>query len=97
MQKKAKLLKRSEQDAIWEIAHQRNAKRVLNLMIELQGLWVKLGQYLSIQAHILPKAYTNAFRQLQDSLPPRPLKEVSYAHKWKFHLHLEFFDSFSIR
>lgn len=63
---------------MWEKAHLRNARRVLNLIIELEGLWVKLGQYLSTRADVLPQAYTTLLKQLQDSLPPRPLEEVQY-------------------
>lgn len=63
---------------MWEKAHQRNARRVLNLIIELEGLWVKLGQYLSTRADVLPEAYITLLKQLQDSLPPRPLEEVQY-------------------
>lgn len=61
---------------MWEKAHERNARRVLNLMVELEGLWVKLGQYLSTRADVLPAAYIRLLRQLQDALPPRPLQEV---------------------
>ncbi|KAL3587249.1 hypothetical protein D5086_014116 [Populus alba] len=65
---------RSEE--IWKRAHERNAKRVRNMMIQLGGLWVKLGQYLSTRADVLPSAYISLLKQLQDSLPPRPLQEV---------------------
>ncbi|KAH9699129.1 hypothetical protein KPL71_024225 [Citrus sinensis] len=58
-------------------AHERNPKRVLNLIIKLEGLWVKLGQYLCTRANVLPEAYISLLKQLQDSLPPRPVQEVS--------------------
>jgi aarF domain-containing kinase len=45
-------------------------------MIELEGLWVKMGQYLSTRADVLPEPYITVLKQLQDSLPPRPLEEV---------------------
>jgi aarF domain-containing kinase len=61
---------------MWEKAHERNAKRILKLIIEMEGLWVKLGQYMSTRADVLPPAYINNLKQLQDSLPPRPLEEV---------------------
>ena len=67
----------SRRDDLWEGTHERNAKRVLDLMIQLEGLWVKLGQYLSTRADALPDAYVRLLKQLQDSLPPRPLKEVT--------------------
>ncbi|XP_077238547.1 ABC1 family protein [Tasmannia lanceolata] len=76
VQKREKWFSRGKKAILLEKAHERNAKRVLSLIIELEGLWVKLGQYLSTRADVLPEAYISLLRQLQDSLPPRPLKEV---------------------
>ncbi|XP_015885194.1 uncharacterized protein LOC107420689 [Ziziphus jujuba] len=76
IQQREKWTSKSKRAALWERAHERNAKRVLNLIVELEGLWVKLGQYLSTRADVLPQAYIDLLRQLQDSLPPRPLQEV---------------------
>lgn len=76
MQKRVQWANGSKKNTIWEKTHERNARRVLNLMIELEGLWVKLGQYLSTRADVLPEAYISVLKQLQDSLPPRSLKEV---------------------
>ncbi|KAK6137173.1 hypothetical protein DH2020_029081 [Rehmannia glutinosa] len=76
LQMKEKWTKKSKRADLWEKAHECNARRVLNLIVELEGLWVKLGQYLSTRADVLPPAYIRLLRQLQDSLPPRPLQEV---------------------
>lgn len=76
IQQREKWTNKARRAALWEKAHERNAKRLLSLIIELEGLWVKLGQYLSTRADVLPEAYISLLRQLQDSLPPRPLKEV---------------------
>ncbi|RXH91884.1 hypothetical protein DVH24_020907 [Malus domestica] len=76
LQQREKWANKTKTDALWENAHERNAKRVLSLMVELEGLWVKLGQYLSTRADVLPEAYIRLLKQLQDSLPPRPLEEV---------------------
>ncbi|TYI25751.1 hypothetical protein E1A91_A05G069300v1 [Gossypium mustelinum] len=76
VQQRGKWTSKSKRNALWEKAHERNAKRVLSLIIKLEGLWVKLGQYLSTRADVLPEAYISLLKQLQDSLPPRPLKEV---------------------
>lgn len=69
-------MNRAKSAALWQRVHERNARRVRNLMIQLEGLWVKLGQYLSTRADVLPSAYIALLKQLQDSLPPRPLQEV---------------------
>ncbi|XP_047970705.1 uncharacterized protein LOC125213942 isoform X2 [Salvia hispanica] len=76
LQVREKWTKGSKKDELWEKAHECNAKRVLKLIVELEGLWVKLGQYLSTRADVLPPAYINHLKQLQDSLPPRKLEEV---------------------
>lgn len=76
VQQREKWTNKSRQPVLWEKAHERNAKRVLNLILEMEGLWVKLGQYMSTRADVLPAAYIRLLKQLQDSLPPRPLEEV---------------------
>ena len=69
---------KEKSEVLWKRAHERNAKRVRNLMIQSEGLWVTLGQYLSTRADVLPSAYILLLKQLQDSLPPRPLLEVLF-------------------
>ncbi|KDP33424.1 hypothetical protein JCGZ_06995 [Jatropha curcas] len=76
VQQRDKWTLKSKRFALWERAHERNGRRILNLIIELEGLWVKLGQYLSTRADVLPHAYISLLKQLQDSLPPRSLQEV---------------------
>ncbi|XP_044507500.1 probable protein kinase UbiB isoform X1 [Mangifera indica] len=76
VQVKEKWTKKSERAELWEKAHKRNARSVVNLMVELSGLWVKIGQYLSARADVLPAEYISQLKKLQDSLPPRPLLEV---------------------
>ncbi|KAH7365518.1 hypothetical protein KP509_18G032400 [Ceratopteris richardii] len=76
VQRKVKWMSEAKRDKLWEATHERNAKRLLKAIIELEGLWVKLGQYLSTRADVLPEAYISHLKQLQDSLPPRPLQEV---------------------
>ncbi|KAF6141775.1 hypothetical protein GIB67_027953, partial [Kingdonia uniflora] len=76
LQQREKWFSKSKSSGLWDRAHERNAKRVLSLIIELEGLWVKMGQYLSTRADVLPEAYIRLLKQLQDSLPPRPLQEV---------------------
>ena len=78
LQQRDKWTRKSKKAALWEKAHERNARRVLKVMVELEGLWVKLGQYLSTRADVLPQAYISLLKQLQDSLPPRPLEEVLF-------------------
>jgi predicted unusual protein kinase regulating ubiquinone biosynthesis (AarF/ABC1/UbiB family) len=56
-------------DAAWEVVHQRNAQRVLNIALQLSGYFVKAGQILSTRADFVPAAWISALRQLQDDVP----------------------------
>jgi len=57
--------------------HVRNAGRVKNAILELKGLFIKLGQLLSILGNFLPEAFQKPLEALQDQIPPRPYDEVS--------------------
>jgi ubiquinone biosynthesis protein len=53
-----------------------NARRLLGTMIELRGVYIKLGQVLSIMGGFLPRAYTTELESLQDSVPPHSFDEL---------------------
>jgi predicted unusual protein kinase regulating ubiquinone biosynthesis (AarF/ABC1/UbiB family) len=57
----------------------RQALRLRLLMTRLQGLWIKLGQFLSTRADVLPAAYTREFAKLQDLVPPFPAEAARAA------------------
>ena len=56
--------------------HARNAHRVEHTIIELQGLFIKVGQLLSIMANFLPEQFRSGLEGLQDQVPPRPYREI---------------------
>jgi predicted unusual protein kinase regulating ubiquinone biosynthesis (AarF/ABC1/UbiB family) len=56
--------------------HTRNAKRVFRTILALQGLFIKVGQLLSILANFLPKEFRSELEGLQDQVPPRPFDEI---------------------
>jgi ubiquinone biosynthesis protein len=56
--------------------HQKNARRVLGAIVALQGLFIKVGQLISVMANLLPDAFRKELETLQDSVPPRPFSEV---------------------
>ncbi|CAI5974856.1 unnamed protein product [Closterium sp. NIES-64] len=60
----------------WQRAHKRCARSVYAAMVQLEGLWVKVGQYLSTRADVMPPPYLDLLRLLQDTLPPRDMSEV---------------------
>ena len=56
--------------------HLRNAERVKKAILELQGLFIKMGQLLSVMSNFLPEAFQRPLEALQDRLPARPYPEV---------------------
>ncbi|HET6147050.1 MAG TPA: AarF/UbiB family protein [Polyangia bacterium] len=56
--------------------HQRNARRIETAIIRLRGLFIKVGQLISIMANFLPDAFREELRGLQDQVPPRPYRDI---------------------
>ncbi|MCE2497845.1 MAG: AarF/ABC1/UbiB kinase family protein [Nitrosopumilaceae archaeon] len=66
-----------EQDStIDEDAFRSNARRMLNVLISLGPVYIKLGQWLSSRADILPHPYLVELAKLQDDVPAAPFEEV---------------------
>ncbi len=59
-----------------ETIHARNASRVMHRIVELQGLFIKVGQLLSVLANFLPGPFRDGLSALQDRVPPRPTAEI---------------------
>jgi ubiquinone biosynthesis protein len=59
-----------------EAAHRRNARRVEAAIVELQGLFIKVGQLISIMANFLPEVFRSELQGLQDQVPPRPYRDI---------------------
>ncbi len=49
---------------------------VKNAFIELGPTFIKIGQFLSSRADLIPKKYIEALSELQDSLPPLPFEGI---------------------
>lgn len=69
---------RSEEAAteITQETHRRNARRVLGAIVELQGLFIKVGQLISILANFLPEVFRRELAALQDRVPPRSYADI---------------------
>lgn len=54
----------------------KNARKVLETFISLGPVYIKLGQWLSSRADILPQPYLEELSKLQDSVPSAPFEQV---------------------
>jgi len=58
---------------------ERNSKRLLADLLKLRGVYIKLGQVLSIMGGFLPPVYIKRLETLQDAVPPRRFAEIEKA------------------
>jgi predicted unusual protein kinase regulating ubiquinone biosynthesis (AarF/ABC1/UbiB family) len=56
--------------------HKRNARRIEAAILKLRGLFIKVGQLISIMANFLPDAFRDELQRLQDQVPPRPYEDI---------------------
>lgn len=63
----------------WEGLHARNAVRLYNGCVNLRGVFIKMGQVLSIMGTFLPRPYTRELEKLQDAVPAQPYRVVREA------------------
>src|SRR5688572_6988247 len=59
-----------------QVVHERNARRAYLTCIALRGIYIKLGQVLSVMGTFLPPPYVVALEQLQDAVPPRKYRTI---------------------
>ena len=52
-----------------EQLHEKHAPEIVQVMLDLKGLYIKLGQVLSVTALPIPEAYRQRFRTLQSDVP----------------------------
>jgi predicted unusual protein kinase regulating ubiquinone biosynthesis (AarF/ABC1/UbiB family) len=55
---------------------QRIARRFRTLAVELGGVLIKLGQFLSVRVDVLPRVVTAELAGLQDEVPPESLVDI---------------------
>src|SRR5215213_2094708 len=59
-----------------EKKYKKHAEKALKTFIELGPSYIKLGQWLSTRADILPQPYLEVLAKLQDEVPPASFSEV---------------------
>jgi ubiquinone biosynthesis protein len=68
----------------WKRVHARNASRMYGGFIRLRGVYIKLGQILSIMGTFLPRAITEKMEGLQDEVPPQSYKKIAASFQHAF-------------
>lgn len=56
--------------------HQRNARRARDTIVRVQGLFIKVGQLVSILSNFLPEEFRAELESVQDRIPARPLEQI---------------------
>ncbi len=56
--------------------HRRSALRLKKTFLQLEGLFIKIGQLISILSTFLPEEFRKPLEDFQDKAPPRPLIEI---------------------
>jgi len=72
-----KLLGRKRVRKRWKRVHRRNARRMYKGFVRLRGVYIKLGQILSIMGTFLPRVYTEELEGLQDTVPPQKYDRIA--------------------
>jgi predicted unusual protein kinase regulating ubiquinone biosynthesis (AarF/ABC1/UbiB family) len=57
-------------------AHRSNARRIHQAIERLGGLFIKVGQLISIMTNLLPEEFRLQLTTLQDRVPPRPYADI---------------------
>ncbi len=65
-----------EADGHYARHHRRSAEATYRLATRLEGLPIKVCQFLGSRADILPAEYVDVLSTLQDRVPPRPLAQL---------------------
>ena len=60
----------------WQRINRRNARRMYKGFVRLRGVYIKLGQILSVMGTFLPREYTEELEGLQDDVPPQSYERI---------------------
>lgn len=67
---------KKEGKSVNEKKYRKHAERALNTFIALGPSYIKLGQWLSSRADLLPQPYLDVLEKLQDDVLPEPFSDV---------------------
>src|SRR5260221_8361401 len=67
---------RCDTSARWKKVHRRNARRMYKGFVRLRGVYIKLGQILSIMGTFLPREIVEELEALQDDVPSQSYRKI---------------------
>ncbi len=75
--------------------HKKSAIKIKKTLLKLKGLYIKVGQLISILSNVLPEEFREPLETLQDQLPARPYNEIKATIEDEFNKPIEeIFSSF---
>src|ERR1051326_1994331 len=60
----------------WKKVNRRNARRMYKGFVRLRGVYIKLGQILSIMGTFLPREIVEELEALQDDVPSQSYRKI---------------------
>jgi predicted unusual protein kinase regulating ubiquinone biosynthesis (AarF/ABC1/UbiB family) len=63
-------------EAEWEKLWSSIGKRLRKTLFELEGLLIKVGQFISIRSDLLPDAFIKEIQDLTDNVPPSEWSKI---------------------
>jgi predicted unusual protein kinase regulating ubiquinone biosynthesis (AarF/ABC1/UbiB family) len=63
-------------ERLFAAAHRNNARRLVRGFARLRGVYIKMGQVLSVTGTFLPSQYAERLAELQDKVPARDFEEI---------------------
>ena len=56
--------------------HERAARRLRDAAVDMEGLLIKVCQFMGSRADVLPPSFIRVLGELHDRVPPRPFREI---------------------
>lgn len=79
-----KIIGKERGEALWLRAHVKTGQQMKSNILELKGVFIKVGQMMSIMTQFLPEPITKALEGLQDSVPPAPYGDIERRFREEF-------------
>lgn len=76
-----RVLGKRRRRALLDRAHAKNAKRLYRGFIRLRGVFIKVGQVLSVLGGFLPPEFIRELEGLQDQVEPQPFRAIVKAFR----------------